>query len=120
MSLDSIELVNQILPHIKHLPNDFVDNNPLVIANEEDIGKLSDKKWSSITVKEHLFEDMRNELSISDFPHVQFIHIQCDSLRNISSLTISNLPSLSILVFETGSSMKTTSLSLSGILYWMS
>ena len=111
-SIDSIELVSQIIPHIKHIEN---DDNPLVIENEDDYAKLNDKNWSSITVKEGLFKEMRNELILNDYPHVQFIHIQEDSFKNISSLTISNLPELKLLVFEDSSFYSTTSLILSSI-----
>ena len=89
-SLESIELVNQILPHVIQWSNDIVDDNPLVIENEDDYAKLNDKKWSSITVKEGLFEEMRDELILNNYPHIQFIHIQRESYKAISSLTISN------------------------------
>ena len=111
-SIDSIELVSQIIPHIKQIEN---DDNPLVIENEDDYGKLNDKNWSSIIVKEGLFNEMRDELILNDYPHVQFIHIQRESFKNISSLTISNLPELKLLVFEDSSFYSTTSLTLSSI-----
>ena len=90
-SLESIELVNQIISHIKQIESDDI---PLIIENEDDIDKLNDKNWSSIIVKEELFEEMEHELILNDYPHIQFIHIQEDSCKNISSLTISNLPEL--------------------------
>ena len=111
-SLESIELVNQIIPHIKQIED---DDNPLVIENEDDFGKLNDKNWSSIIVKEGLFEEMRDELILNDYPHVQFIHIQRESFQNISGLTISNLPELRLLVFEDSSFSLTTSVTLSSI-----
>ena len=112
-SIESIELVSQILPHIKQIEN---DDNPLVIENEDDYGKLNNKNWSSIIVKEELFEEMRDELILHDYPHVQFIHIQGGSFKNISSLTISNLPELKLLIFGDRSFYSTTSLTLSSIL----
>ena len=111
-SLESTELVNQILPHIKQVEN---DDNPLIIDNEDDYAKLNDKNWSSITVKEGLFKEMRNELILNNYPHVQFIHIQERSFENISSLTISNLPKLKFLIFEDKSFSSTSSLILSSI-----
>ena len=111
-SLESTELVNQIIPHIKQIED---DDNPLAIENEDDFGKLNDKNWSSIIVKEGLFEEMRNELILNDYPHIQFIHIQEDSFKNISSLTISNLPELKFLIIEDNSFYSTTSLTLSSI-----
>ena len=114
-SLESIELVNQIIPHVIQWSSDIVDDNPLIIENEDDYGKLNDKNWSSIIVKERLFKEMRNELILNDFPHVQFIHIQGQLFKNISSLTISNLPELRFLIFEGSTFYSTTSLTLSSI-----
>ena len=111
-SLDSTELVNQIIPHIKQIED---DDNPLVIENEDDFGKLNDKNWSSIIVKEGLFNEMEDELILNDYPHVQFIHIQIGSFENISSLTISDLPELKLLIFEYESFRYTTIFTLSSI-----
>ena len=97
------------------MSNDIVDDNPLVIENEDDYAKLNDKNWSSITVTKELFEEMRDELIMNDYPHVQFIHIQEDSLERISSLTITNLPELKFLKFEENSFWITNSLTLSSI-----
>ena len=116
-SLESIESANQILPNVIQLSNDIVDDNPLVIENEDDFGKLNDNNWISIIVKERLFEEMEGELIMNDYPHVQFIHIQEDLFKNITNLTISNLPKLKILTVEDGSFRETTSLTLSSIFY---
>ena len=67
-------------------------------------------------MKEGLFEEMRDELILNDYPHVQFIHIQRESFKVISSLTISNLPELRLLIIENGSFQETTDLTLSSIL----
>ena len=111
-SLESTELVNQILPQTKQIDN---DDNPLIIDNEDDYAKLNDKNWSSITVKEGLFKEMRNELILNNYPHVQFIHIQERSFENIFILIISNLPKLKFLIFEDKSFSSTSSLILSSI-----
>ena len=66
-------------------------------------------------MKEGLFNEMRDELIMNDYPHVQFIHIQRESFKNISSLTISNLPELKYLTIEEYSFEYTTSLTLSSI-----
>ena len=97
------------------MPQDLVDDNPLVIENEYDFAKLNDKNWSSIIVKEKLFNEMRNELILNDYPHVQFIHIQEEAFKKVSRLTISNLPELILLVIEDDSFFNTTSLTLSSI-----
>ena len=66
-------------------------------------------------MKEGLFKEMRDELILNDYPHVQFIHIQIESFEKVSSLTISNLPELKLLTFEGDSFYSTTSLTLSSI-----
>ena len=66
-------------------------------------------------MKEGLFKDMEDKLILNDYPHVQFIHIQEDSFKNISILTISHLPKLKYLIFEFDSFSSTTSLTLSCI-----
>ena len=108
-----------MLPHVIQWSKDIVDDNPLVIESEDDYAKLNDKTWSNITVKEGLFEEMRDELILNDYPHIQFIHIQGGSFKNISSLTISNLPKLEFLISEWDSFKETTSLTLSSIFYLM-
>ena len=62
-----------------------------------------------------MFEEMRNEVMLNDYPHVQFIHIQRESFKNISSFTISNLSELRYLTIEDRSFYKTTNLILSSI-----
>ena len=97
------------------MSNNIVDNNPLVINNNYNYTKLNDKNWSSIIVKERMFKRMKDELILNEYPHIQFIHIQRESFKNISNLTISNLPELKSIVFEDNSFNYTTSLTLSSI-----
>ena len=66
-------------------------------------------------MKEGLFNEMEDELILNDYPHIQFIHILRESFKNISSLTISNLPELKFLIFEGGSFHETTSFTLSSM-----
>ena len=114
-SLVSIELVDQILPHIIQIPNDVVNDNHLVIAIEDDYDRLRDKNVSRIIVNEGLFKDLENELLFNDFSRVQFILINEESFMKISCLTISNLPELRFLEVGEGSFYNTTSLTLSSI-----
>ena len=114
-SLVSIELVDQILPHIIQIPNDVVNDNHLVIAIEDDYDRLSDKNVSRIIVNKGLFKDLENELLLNDFSRVQFILINEESFMKISCLTISNLPELRFLEVGEESFYNTTSLTLSSI-----
>ena len=109
-----MELANQILPHIIQLDN-IIDDNPLVIANKDDFGKLNDKTWSSITVSEEYSYCPNKELILNGFPHVQLIHFQERSCTSLFSLTISNLPELKCILFEDYSCIKVNSLILSSI-----
>ena len=74
-SLDSIELINQIFPYVIRVPNDIIDDNPLIISERTDYSKLKDNNWTSITVNERLFERRTKELLLNNYPHIQFIHI---------------------------------------------
>ena len=62
-----------------------------------------------------LLNGMKRGLLLNDYSHVQFIHIQSESFKNVSSLTISNFPKLKFLIFEKNSFYQTTSLTLSSI-----
>ena len=108
-------MVNQILSHIKQLPGDITDDNSLVVTNEDDFAKLDNKHWTSITVKEELFEEMQNELILIDYPHVFHIYVQYSSFQRISSLTISSFPELILLTCEYESLRNVTKLTLSSI-----
>ena len=68
-------------------------------------------------MKEGLFNEMKVELILNDYPHVQYIHFQHRSFKNISSLTISNLSELKYLTIENHSFYSTTSITLSSIIY---
>ena len=110
---------NQILSHIRLFPKDIIDDNPLVITNEDSLSRLDDKNWTSITVKEELFEEIQNELILSDYPHVQFIYIQEGSFEKVSSLTVSNLPELKTLIIGDNSFFITSNLDLSSMIKLM-
>ena len=102
-SIESIELVNQILPHVIQLPHDFNDKSPLVIKNEDYISLLKKKHWSSITVRKGLFTEVIGTLNLIRYQNVQFIHIQQNSFKKIYCLNISNLRELRALVVDNGS-----------------
>ena len=108
-------MVNQILHHDKILPIDFVDQTPFIISTNDDIKRISYKYWTSIIVKEGLFESKRKELILNDYPLIQYIHIQRDSSKGFTSLTISNLPKLTILTAEDEAFRLTKSFTLSSI-----
>ena len=76
---------------------------------------MNDKNITSIIVNEKNMSELRSELILNDYPHIQFIHFQLESVQNISRLIISDLPELKYLIFEDESFYKTTSLTLSSI-----
>ena len=116
-SIESTELAKQIIPHVDTFPIDFVNNNPLVIENENELDKLNDKSWSSIIVKPELFKELNNGLIFNDYPHVYQLIIQNCSLTSITSLTISNLPDLVFLTCQYESLRNVTKLKLESILF---
>ena len=62
-----------------------------------------------------MLKEIKNELILNDYPHVQFIYIQENSLKYISSLTISNLPELQQIRIKNDSFSETTNLILKRI-----
>ena len=63
-----------------------------------------------------LFDEMKDELILNDYPRIQFIQFCDKSITAISSLIISNLPELKFLIIGDESFKETTSLTLSSIL----
>ena len=59
--------------------------------------------------------ELHSKLILNNYPHIQFIHFQQESLQYISHLIISNLPELKYLTIEDESFWSTTSLTLSSI-----
>ena len=55
------------------------------------------------------------EIVISEFPHVQFINLQCNSFPDATKLTISKLPELQIIKVESLSFFETESIIFSGM-----
>ena len=97
------------------LPIDFVNDNPLVIENENELDKLNDKNWSSIIVRQESFEELNNGLVFNDYPYTYRVLFEKSSLTSISSLTISNLPELVFLTCQYESLRNVTKLTLSSI-----
>ena len=58
---------------------------------------------------------MNIELILNDYSHVQFIHIQSESFKRVSSLISANLSEVKFLTVEKDSFHYTTSLVLSSI-----
>ena len=71
--------------------------------------------WTSIIVKEGLFESRRKELVFNNYPLVQFIHVQRDSSKGFTSVTISNLPKLKLLLLRDKAFLTMELLTLSSI-----
>ena len=82
---------------------------------EENIAKLNDKSWSSITMHEKLYLGLQYELTVNNYSRIQFIHVQDNVFGGIISLTISNLPELKLLVVEDWSFSRAITVSLSSI-----
>ena len=99
------------------IPIDFVNDNPLVIENENELDKLNDKSWSSIIVKSESFKELNSGLIFNDYPHVYRVLFEKSSLTSITSLTISNLPDLVFLTCQYESLRNVTKLKLESILF---
>ena len=110
----STSLANQIKSHTYSLPTNPVCGVPLVVASDSDCYKLSQSGWSSITVYEGLCNSM-SSLTILNNECLQYIYVQAKSRKNIRSLSLKSLPKLVLIITESLSFHKTTSLTLSSI-----
>ena len=91
------------------------DSKPLEITDEYEFIQCVDKTWTSITFQENIGETYDQEIVISEFPHVQFINLQCNSFPDATKLTISKLPELQIIKVESLSFFETESVIFSGM-----
>ena len=85
----------------------------MIFQNE--IIHCNDKTCTSLTFQEKVDYNFDQEIVISEFPHVQFINLQCFSFNNATELTISNLPELIILTCQYESLRNVTKLKLESI-----
>ena len=112
----STSLANHIKSHTYSLPTNPVCGVPLVVASDSDCYKLSQSGWSSITVNEEICNSI-SRLTIPNNECLQYIYVQAESLEEIRSLSLSNLPELILIITENRSFHETRSLILSSIFY---
>ena len=110
--IDSIQLVIQLSHYIRQVADDFHDDNPLIIIDENDMYKVNETHWTSVTTSLITHDHMDISLRISCFPTIQFLYSIHNSCHNISTLIISNLPELQLIVLERNSFYSTETLSL--------
>ena len=115
MIIESKEFANHFITISTQVPSDINDEKPIIIAYQDSDTVFTDKSWTSITIMEELYQNMREELIMNDYPRVQFICIGTSSFGNVPSLTISNLPELRVISTKSESFKKTTSVTLSSI-----
>lgn len=111
--VESIELFNQIYPHIFQLPKDFVDNNQCTINNTNDLDKLKDKTWTSLSFHS-LHSETPIELLVDGLSCIHYIYICENSYLRLSSLSICNLPNLCFFFVERESQAFFQSLTFKG------
>ena len=110
--IDSIQLVIQLSHYIRQVADDFHDDNPLIIIDENDMYKVNETHWTSVTTSLITHDHVTLSLRISYFPTIQFLYSIHNSCHNISTLIISNLPELQLIVLERNSFYSTETLSL--------
>lgn len=91
------------------------DNNPLYIYDEYDFNN-TDHSWSSIIVNDNILNNIQHELKWTDYPNLEYIYIRKNSLTNIQSLIIKDLPELKAIIIE-DNSFKFTDLSLESLFF---
>lgn len=72
----------------------------MIITRDNDCNKITQESWSVIQVNEGLCNSITYDLSIANNTCLQLIHIHQNSLLNINSLQLSNLPRLSVFITE--------------------
>ena len=72
----------------------------MIISRDNDCNKITQESWSVIQVNEGLCNSITYDLSIANNTCLQLIHIHQNSLLNINSLQLSNLPRLSVFITE--------------------
>ena len=72
----------------------------LTVSSDSDCDKLLENGWKSITVNEGRCNSMTSDLTISNYRCLQSITVKKNSLNNLNSLTISNIPHLNSIVTE--------------------
>ena len=87
-SLESIELANQILPHVIQLSNDIVTRQ-LVIRTNRHFSQLN-QLVGVIEIAEDCCNDLVIDLEICNYSNLERIVVKKNSLKNLNSLVISN------------------------------
>ena len=85
------------------LPPYIKDENPLIVSSSNQLNQVTKKPWSSLTVLPN---------TSSSVSSLQYIFIQKQSYENTASLTLSDLPELTILIIETCCFKNTKSVTL--------
>ena len=89
---------------IRLLPESCLSAEKLIIESDSDCSKLLQTNWQSITVNEGLCNSMTGSLTISEYPNLMSISIALNSLKSITSLTISHNPYLYSFDIQDGNS----------------
>ena len=87
----------------------------LTVSSDSDCEKLHQDRWTSITVNSGRCNSMRDILSISNYPCLQSIEINSNSLQNLNSLVISNNPQLNSIVTKDSALYYVQSVTISSI-----
>ena len=87
----------------------------LTVSSDSDCVKIQERGWKSITVNSGLCNSMRGSLSISNYPCLQSIEINSNSLQNLNSLVISNNPQLNSIVTKDSALYYVQSVTISSI-----
>ena len=95
------------------------DYVPCKISENQNMEKLNDKNWTSITIMKGNYIYSKENLEICDFSNLQYVHLETVHFSNVSCLTLSNLPELKSLSMES-EVLRTTSLSLSSQIHLFS
>ena len=100
---------------LSKIPSYVNDDNPLILSSSNQLSKVTEKQWSSLTILPNTNSKVSSSLTINIASSLQYIFIQEQAYENTVSFTLSDLPELTIFMMETRCFKNTKSVTLQSI-----
>ena len=89
----------------------------LVISNENDCHRITERYWSSIVIEEDTCNELTGDLVIANNPCIQSIKVKAGSLGRVNSLNLLYLPELTSFESEATTFHNTTQVEMTSCIY---
>lgn len=90
---------------------------PVVMQKHSSDRRIPKKKCSSITVKKEILMKYNKELIWNDFSHLTYVVVEENSLQQVPSLTITDLPEFTFFVCGSNSFSHTKRLTIKSTIW---